>query len=64
VTEVPTHLILATKGCDPLEDVKKSAAERWVVAVNADGSFGRWAYALVKKMTDVRAAVDAAARIP
>lgn len=41
------HLILETKGHDRLEDVKRAAAERWVDAVNADGSFGEWRYAIV-----------------
>ncbi len=49
----PLHLILETKGYDPLEDVKRAAAERWVAAVNADGTFGKWSYVVVKKMTDV-----------
>ena len=53
------HLILETKGYDPLEDVKRSAAERWVAAVNAEGSFGTWHYALVKKPTDIRPLLDA-----
>lgn len=63
-TDPPAHLILETKGYDPLEGVKRAAAERWVAAVNADGSFGTWRYALVKKMTEVRAAVDAAIPAP
>ena len=37
------HLILETKGYDPLEDVKRAAAERWVAAVNADGAYGKLA---------------------
>jgi len=53
------HLILETKGYDPLEDVKRSAAERWVAAVNAEGRFGIWHYALVKKPTDIRPLIDA-----
>ncbi|MFH1490444.1 MAG: type III restriction endonuclease subunit R [Pseudomonadota bacterium] len=40
------HLILETKGFDPLEGVKRAAAERWVKAVNADGQFGQWQYAM------------------
>ena len=32
------HLILETKGYDPLQEVKCAAAERWVAAVNADGT--------------------------
>ena len=56
----PKHLILETKGLDTLEEAKKAAPERWVAAVNADGSYGRWEYAITKKMTDVNNIVDAA----
>ena len=42
-----------TKGFDPLEDVKRAAAQRWVAAVNADASYGTWQYALTKKPTEV-----------
>jgi hypothetical protein len=54
------HLILETKGFDPLEEVKTAAARRWVAAVNAEGTRGRWAYSLVKRVVDVGAAVAAA----
>lgn len=47
------YMILETKGYDPLEDVKRAAAERWVAAVNADGTYGRWRYAVAKKVSDV-----------
>lgn len=40
-SDPPQHLILETKGYDPLEEVKRAAAERWVTAVNADGTFGQ-----------------------
>ncbi len=40
------HLILETKGYDELMEVKRQAAERWVNAVNADGSHGNWKYAV------------------
>jgi hypothetical protein len=33
--------------------VKRAAAERWVAAVNADGSYGRSQYALAKNVSDV-----------
>ena len=56
----PLHLILETKGYDPLEDVKSAAAERWVAAVNADGSFGRWRFVLIKKPSDIGPALTAA----
>jgi len=56
----PLHLILETKGYDPLEEVKRAAAERWVAAVNADGTFGRWRYVLVKKPSEVGPALASA----
>lgn len=55
-----TSLILETKGYDSLEGVKRDAAERWVNAVNADGSWGTWRYAIVKRVGDVAAAIGAA----
>jgi type III restriction enzyme len=58
--EGPCHLILEVKGYDPLEEVKRAAAERWVAAVNADGTFGQWQYALVKDVADIGAAIRAA----
>lgn len=59
--EATVHVILETKGYDPLEDVKRAAAERWVAAVNAEGSYGRWAYCIAKKTTDVSGIITAAA---
>ena len=49
----PVHLILETKGFDPLEEVKIAAAKRWVAAVNADGTYGRWRYELTKRVADI-----------
>jgi type III restriction enzyme len=52
-------LILETKGFDPLADKKKSAAERWVAAVNAEGKLnserghGQWRYAMVRRVGDI-----------
>lgn len=37
-----------------------SQTERWVNAVNADGSYGCWAYAVAKKPEDVTVCIDAA----
>jgi len=54
----PLHLVLETKGYDPFEAVKRQAAERWVAAVNAEGSFGRWGYEVAKRPSDVRAILD------
>lgn len=52
-SDPPHHLILETKGYDLLEEVKRAAAERWVTAVNADGTFGQWSYAIARKASDV-----------
>ncbi|HEV3003560.1 MAG TPA: hypothetical protein VGX78_03825, partial [Pirellulales bacterium] len=54
------HVILETKGWDPLDEVKASAAQRWVAAVNADGHHGPWAYAVAKKPEEVNAILDSA----
>ena len=51
--EPPRHLILETKGYDPLAEVKKAAALRWVDAVNADGRYGAWQYRMARKISDV-----------
>ncbi len=59
-TDPPTHLILETKGWDPLEEVKTAAAARWVAAVNADGQYGRWAYAVARRPEDVTARIEEA----
>jgi hypothetical protein len=48
------HLILETKGYDPLAHIKAQAAQRWVAAVNADGQYGRWHYAVAYKPEEVR----------
>jgi type III restriction enzyme len=53
-----SYLILETKGYDPSEEVKRAAAERWVAAVNADGTYGPWHYAMAKKVTDLPRILD------
>lgn len=57
-TEPTLYLILETKGYDPLAEIKANAANRWVDAVNAEGSYGRWAYTVVRKSTEVPVAID------
>ncbi len=47
------HLILETKGYDTKRDAKVAAAERWVAAVNAEGSYGEWQYAIAEKLEQV-----------
>lgn len=46
----------------PLADVKSQAAHRWVRAVNADGSFGSWNYAVVSEISRVGETVSRAAK--
>lgn len=57
-TRPEVHLILETKGFDELAEVKAAAAERWVAAVNADGSFGTWRFAMARKVVEVRDILD------
>ncbi len=58
------YLILETKGYDPLADVKRAAAERWVAAVNADGQYGEWSYAMARNPTEVAGILEAGSRQP
>jgi len=48
------RLILETKGYDPLAHVKAQATQRWVAAVNAEGQYGCWHYAVAYKPKEVR----------
>ena len=52
------HLILEPKGYDELAEVKTQAAERWVAAVNADGRFGEWRYAMTREMNAIPGLLD------
>jgi len=61
--EPPRHLILGTKGFDPLMEVKAQAAMRWVSAVNADGSYGQWFYATARKPEEVKTRIEAVVSI-
>ncbi|MDN5941867.1 MAG: DEAD/DEAH box helicase family protein [Nitrospira sp.] len=59
--ESACHLIMETKGYDPLEEVKQAAADRWVAAVNADGTHGQWHFAIAKKISDIPSIIESAA---
>jgi hypothetical protein len=48
------HLILETKGYDPLGQVNAQAAQRWVAAVNAEGQYGRWHDVVAHKPEEIR----------
>lgn len=54
------YLILEVKGFDPLKELKAQAAQRWVAAVNTDGRYGKWQYAVAEHPGDVRGLVDTA----
>jgi type III restriction enzyme len=56
-----TYLILETKGYDPREEVKAAAAQRWVEAVNAEGSIGKWSYAVARNPNEIPSIIDNAA---
>jgi type III restriction enzyme len=47
------HLILETKGDDPLEEIKTAAAHRWTNAVSADDGFGVWTYRVARLPTEI-----------
>lgn len=59
-TEPVIHLILETKGFDELAEVKTQAAQRWVHAVNADGTYGVWKFVMAREMSKVRELIDKA----
>lgn len=59
-TPLVRNLILETKGYDPLDEVKEAAAQRWCAAVNADGRYGHWSFAMARKMADVPLLIDQA----
>jgi type III restriction enzyme len=61
-TASPVHMILETKGFDPLREIKVQAAQRWVDAVNADRRYGRWDYVLVKSVSEIDRALRAPRR--
>jgi type III restriction enzyme len=53
-SENEEYLIVETKGYDPLEEVKRAAADRWVMAVNADGKHGQWTFHMLKNPAEVK----------
>ena len=59
--EPPIQLILETKGFDELAEIKSQAAKRWTAAVNAEGSYGLWKYAVARKPEEISKMIDEAA---
>lgn len=54
------QVIVETKGYDERLGEKKSAAERWVRAVNEDGRYGKWAYLLLRDRAVIAEEIQAA----
>jgi type III restriction enzyme len=53
-------VILEVKGRpDPVEQVKGAAARRWCSAINAEGSFGWWGYAIIRDPKETAAVLEA-----
>lgn len=57
--ETGERLIWETKGYDPLQEIKRCAAERWVAAVNAGGKHGKWRYLMTKSAGDINSVIGA-----
>ena len=57
------HIIFETKGYDQLEQLKRAAAERWVAAVNADGTYGRWHYLVAKNIESIPQLITDVAKV-
>ncbi|MDO8140698.1 MAG: hypothetical protein Q6358_04295 [Candidatus Brocadiales bacterium] len=61
-SEPPIYLILETKGFDELAEIKAQAAKRWVDAVNTEGSYGIWEYAVARKPEEVGKRIEETAK--
>jgi type III restriction enzyme len=53
-----TLILEAKGGRDEKSDVKEQAARRWVAAVNADGRYGEWLYAISRNMNEIPALLE------
>jgi type III restriction enzyme len=52
---VDRYLLIEGKGRQTSkDDAKETAAKRWVAAVNGDGRWGRWSYAVVRSSAELR----------
>lgn len=59
-SQEPRYLIVETKGHDERLDDKRTAAERWVRAVNADGRYGHWRYLLLRDRERIAEEIESA----
>ncbi len=62
VGDMERYLIVETKGHDERFDEKRSAAEQWVEAVNADERFGRWAFLAIRDRAKIAEEIDRSLR--
>ena len=60
--EVGTLILEVKGGQDEWAEVKQAASRRWVAAVNEEGTYGCWEYAMVRDPTNAAEAVTQAAR--
>lgn len=58
--KIPLYIIVETKGHDERLDEKRSAAERWVNAVNTDGRYGHWSYLLLQDRARIAEVIESA----
>jgi len=48
-------LILEVKGIDDQQNkTKRQFLDEWVTAINADGRFGKWVWAVSRRTSDIR----------
>src|SRR5207253_4542723 len=58
-----SYLVLETKGQDDQQNrTKREFLDEWVRAINTDGRFGKWAWAVSKHPADVRPILEQASR--
>jgi hypothetical protein len=56
-------LVLETKGGrDERAEIKPKAAERWVAALNADGGYGEWRFAISRDMNLIPQVIESVAQ--
>jgi type III restriction enzyme len=54
------NVIIESKGFpDPAKEDKAQAAQRWIKAINADGKYGQWTYAIAEHPSDVLSILQA-----
>ena len=63
ILENGNYLVIETKGQDTQKDrTKRAFLDEWVTAVNQQGGFGKWIWAVSKDPSDVRSIIEDAVR--